>query len=72
MKPPGGRGALGAAFKGNWKAVQNNVIKNPNAPVELYDLSKDIGEQYNMADAHPGLVAEMAARMTAAHTDLPS
>ena len=66
------RGGKRAAVKGNWKAVQNNVVKNPKAPVELYDLSKDIGEEHNVADAHPDLVAEMAACMKAAHVDLPS
>jgi arylsulfatase A len=40
---------------GDWKAVRNNVSE----PVELYDLSVDVGEENNLAEDHPEVVSEM-------------
>ncbi|MEM1118798.1 MAG: sulfatase/phosphatase domain-containing protein [Bacteroidota bacterium] len=62
------KGGRQAVRKGNWKAVKYNVLKQPDAPVELYDLSKDIGEENNVADAHPDVVAEMEAIIRGART----
>lgn len=53
------RGGRVAARQENWKAVKYNVLKNPDAPLELYNLSKDIGETQNVADQHPKIVAQM-------------
>ncbi|MEN8118242.1 MAG: hypothetical protein ABFS16_14750 [Bacteroidota bacterium] len=46
----GSRNQLGsqAVRKGEWKGVRKGLKKTPEAPVELYDLSKDIGEQNNL------------------------
>lgn len=52
-------GGRKAVRMGNWKGVQYGISKDPNAPVELYDLSKDIGETNNVADEHPEIVAKM-------------
>jgi len=40
----------GAIRKGNWKLVK---IALPPGKTELFDLSKDPGEQNNVADRHP-------------------
>jgi len=64
------RGGKRAVLKGNWKAVRQNVRKKPDGPVELYDLSKDLGERNDVAADHPRLVAELAAIMAAEHVDL--
>jgi arylsulfatase A-like enzyme len=48
---------------GDWKAVR---VK-PSAPIELYDLRADVGEQNNVAGKHPDLVAKAAALFTEAH-----
>ena len=61
------RGRSQAIRKGNWKAVRLNLKKNPHAPVELYDLSKDPEEKHNVAASHPDVVQEMQRLMTAAH-----
>lgn len=61
----GGRQAL---RKGNWKAVKYNVLANPNAQMELYDLSKDIKEENNVADKFPGIVKQMEGIMSKART----
>ncbi|MDW7693331.1 arylsulfatase [Flammeovirgaceae bacterium SG7u.111] len=53
------KGGRQAIRKGNWKAVKYNVFKE-SSEIELYDLSKDIAEQQNVADQHPEVVKEMA------------
>jgi len=50
---------------GNWKAVQPGKKKS----FELYDLSKDIGEQNNIAHEHPEILAKMKAYAKKAHTE---
>jgi len=54
-------GGRQAVRMGNWKAVRMNVLKTPNAPIELYDLSQDIGEVNNVAAQHPDVVEKMKA-----------
>ncbi|MFP6899488.1 MAG: sulfatase-like hydrolase/transferase, partial [Opitutales bacterium] len=65
------QGGKQAVRKGKWKAVRLNVRKNANSPIELYDLSKDIGETKNLASKHPELVKEMAKVMAESHTPNP-
>jgi len=63
------RGGKQAVRKGDWKAVRLNVRKNRDSPIELYDLSSDLGEANNVADAHPEMVAEMDRLMREARTE---
>jgi arylsulfatase A-like enzyme len=49
----------------DWKAIQ----PGKNKPFELYDLSKDIGEQNNIADKHPDILSKMKAYAKQAHTE---
>jgi len=65
------RGGKRAVRFGDWKAVQVDVNKNVDAPIELYDLSKDIGEEDNVADKNPDLVAKAKSMMKEAHTPSP-
>lgn len=46
-----------------WKAVRLNVGKNPDGPLELYNLEADPGEENDVADEHPDLVETMARMM---------
>jgi arylsulfatase A-like enzyme len=62
------QGKKQAVRTGNWKAVRLNVAKDPDGPIELYDLESDLGEAYDVADAHPDIVARMAAIMASART----
>jgi arylsulfatase A-like enzyme len=53
----------GAIRMGKWKGVGNPE------KLALYDLSKDIGEESNIADDHPGVVAKLSRFMTEAWTE---
>jgi arylsulfatase A-like enzyme len=53
----GGGGAL-AVRMGKWKALRRGVKKNPDAPVEIYDLASDESESSDVAAQHPDLVAK--------------
>ena len=48
---------------GKWKGINMGV----NAPFELYDLSTDIGETNNVAEANPDMVAQIKAKMEEAY-----
>lgn len=63
------QGGKRAIRKGLWKGVQRNILHNPDAPVELYDLSLDLGEQVDIRDHHPDIVAELKRLMDQAHID---
>lgn len=57
-----------AVRKGPWKAIRQNLIKNPYAPLELYNLDTDPGEKINVADKHSELVQDMLEIMKKART----
>ena len=50
-----GNGSQAVRF-GNWKAIRYKIHKESDPPIELYDLSKDIGESNNLAGKYPELV----------------
>jgi len=52
----------GAIRKGNWKLVKIALLPGKT---ELFDLSKDTGEQNNVADQFPEIVADLEARLLA-------
>ncbi|KJD37222.1 hypothetical protein PW52_01960 [Tamlana sedimentorum] len=62
------RGGRQAIRQGNWKAVKYNVLKNPNAAIQLYDLSKDVEEVNNVAKQYPEIVKKMEAIFKEART----
>lgn len=45
-----------ALMDSRWKAVRKG---SPTAPIELYDLSVDIGEENNLAVQEPGIAAQL-------------
>ena len=55
----------------NWKGVRLEVNKNADAPVELYNLSKDPSEKTNIADKYPEIVNKIKQMMTEAHVPAP-
>lgn len=52
-----------AIRQGNWKAVKLHVKENPDYPVELYNLSGDLGEENDIAAQHPDKVQELELLM---------
>lgn len=59
-----GRASSQAVRMGHWKAVRSA----PSAPVQLYDLSADIGEEHDIAAAHPEIVARIKAYLDQARS----
>ncbi|MHC4527368.1 MAG: arylsulfatase [Planctomycetota bacterium] len=63
------RGGKQAVRMGKWKAVRLSLHKDPDNPLELYNLEDDLGEERDIAAQHPELIAKMEAYMKTAHTD---
>jgi arylsulfatase A len=61
------QGGKMAVRMGNWKAVKLDINKVPQRATELYDLSKDIGENENIAEENPEIVQKMEEIMKEAH-----
>ncbi len=53
----------GAIRMGKWKGVKNRK------ELSLYDLSKNIGEESDIAEKHPGIVKKMSGFMEEAWTE---
>ncbi len=54
-----------ALLDGHWKGVRNGRL---DAPIELYDLDADIGEQRDVAAQHPAIVHRIKAYLQGART----
>ncbi|HID22763.1 MAG TPA: DUF4976 domain-containing protein, partial [Planctomycetaceae bacterium] len=65
------RGGKQAVRKGRWKGVRLNVRRDPDGPIELYDLQTDPREEHNVAAAHPQIVQELKRIMREARTESP-
>jgi arylsulfatase A-like enzyme len=53
-----------AVRAGRWKAIRNA----PGEPLELYDLTTDLGEEHNVAAEHPDVVARIETHLKTART----
>ncbi len=62
-----GKGAQ-AIRQGKWKAVKLNAKNDSNHPMELYDLSTDIGEKNDVAADYPEKVEELEKLMQDSRT----
>ena len=61
------RGGRQAVRMDEWKAVRMNMTKNADAPIELYRLTNDIGEQNDLAQQYPQIIEKMDKIMSQAH-----
>ncbi len=68
---------LQAVRSGRWKLhlpmklkKRNWAEPEPDSPVQLYDLQTDVGEENNVADRHPDIVARLTALAEKAREDL--
>jgi arylsulfatase len=41
---------------GDWKGVRTGLFKDPEAPIQLYNLRNDIAEENDIAEQHPEIV----------------
>ena len=55
----------GAVRDGNWK-----MLRYPDRPAELFDMSKDPAEQNNLADSNPQLLRELYKKLFAWELEL--
>lgn len=62
------QGGKQAVRMGGWKAVKLNVHKDPDSPIELYNLKNDIGENHNIADQYPEIVTKIKKLLKTART----
>ncbi len=61
------KGGKQAVTTEKWKAIRLNTLKNPNGPIQLYDLENDVAEETDVSGAHPDLVRKFADYMAASH-----
>jgi arylsulfatase A len=61
------RGGKRAARMGKWKAIQENLHKDANSPIRLYNLDEDLAEQHDLTSKHPELVARFREIFEEAH-----
>ena len=63
------QGKKQAVRMGQWKGVRLHLAKNPDAPVQLYDLSQDPSETTDIAAKHPDIVAKIQQAMAESHVE---
>ncbi len=62
-------GGQQAVRMGKWKGIRRNLFKKPDAPLMLFDLESDIGEQTDIAKDHPEVVKKIRAAMKDSHVN---
>ena len=63
------RGGKQAVRLGDWKAIKLDVSEKPDAAIELYDLSKDLAEEHDVAAANPEVVKRAAELFKQVHVE---
>ncbi len=66
------QGGKQALRYGKWKGVRNGLLEDPGAPLELYDLTTDIGESKNVAEEYPGVAKKVLELMDEQHVPDPN
>ena len=63
-----GYGGQLAVRMGKWKGIKLDLLKKPDAPLELYDLENDVSEKNNVAKEYPKVVARIEKIMLEARS----
>lgn len=66
-----GYGGQQMAREGDWKGVRRDLLENPAAPMELYDLAADPRETRDLAADKPDRVRRLREIMAAEHRPSP-
>ncbi len=66
------QGGKKAARWGDWKALQLGINKNPNAPIAIYDLAKDLAEENDLSAVRSDLVKRAKEIFAEAHEPSPN
>ena len=61
------KGGRQAVIVDQWKGIRLNMAKNPDAKIELYQLTDDLGEENDLADHYPEIVKKIDSLMNEAH-----
>jgi arylsulfatase len=62
------RGGQQAVRIGKWKGIRQNIMKEENLEIELYDLEKDPREQTNLAAENQEIISRMKEIFKNEHT----
>ena len=63
------RGGKQAVLKDNWKAVRLNWKKQPDGPIQLFDLNKDFAEATDVSKNYPKVAQTMREIMQREHSE---
>lgn len=63
------QGSRQAVRAGDWKAIRQPML---HGRTELYNLAEDLGEEHDVAAAHPEVVAKLESFMAEAHVPNPN
>ncbi|MBW7890213.1 MAG: arylsulfatase [Chitinophagaceae bacterium] len=64
-------GGRQAVRMGKWKGVKQQVMRDANSPMELYNLDTDPGETIDIAQEYPQIVNKIQKIMDDAHRENP-
>lgn len=63
------QGGKTAVVQGHWKGVRRDILKKQDAPLELYNLETDLGEEKNLGSQYPDRVKAFLAIMESEHVE---
>jgi arylsulfatase len=66
-----GYGGQQAVRLGRWKGIRMNCYKDPNGPLQVFDLDTDLAETTDLAAAYPEIVRQMEEILKREHSPSP-
>jgi hypothetical protein len=56
---------------GDWKGLRLGAAKNPDAPIQLFNLATDPGETTDVAEGYPDIASKVAALLKSSRVPSP-